>query len=126
MRILIVDDSAMMRAVIKRVVGLSAIPVEEILEAGNGVEALAVLESTDIQVMFTDINMPVMNGTELLREIARRDEWPALGRVVISTDGSTSRREQAADLEVDCYLEKPVTLEGLRDVLNEILGTTRS
>src|SRR6185503_13841744 len=66
MRILIVDDSAMMRAMIKRVVGLSAIAVEEILEAGNGVEALAVLESNDIQVMFTDINMPVMNGTELL------------------------------------------------------------
>jgi two-component system chemotaxis response regulator CheY len=126
MRILIVDDSAMMRAMIKRVVSLAEVPVDEILEAGNGVEALAVLESTDVQVMFTDINMPVMNGAELLREIARRDEWPDLGRVIISTDGSTARRQEAADLDVDCYLEKPVTPEALRDVLIKILGTTRS
>ena len=108
MRILIVDDSAMMRAMIKRVVGLSAIPVEEILEAGNGVEALAVLESTDIQVMFTDINMPVMNGTELLREIAPRRMAGARARDHLDRWFTCPAWPK---LEVDC-LEKPVTLEG--------------
>ena len=126
MRILIVDDSAMMRAMIKRVVALADVPVDEILEAANGVEALAILESHDVQWLLTDINMPVMNGAELLREIARRDRWRALGKVIISTDGSATRREEAAALDVHGYLEKPFSPEVLRDVLTEVVGAGRS
>lgn len=125
MRILIVDDSAMMRAMIKRVVALAEVPVDEILEAANGAEALAILESHDVQLLLTDINMPVMNGAELLREIARHERWRGLGRVIISTDGSTSRREEAAGLDVHRYLEKPFSPEVLRDVLTEVIGTGR-
>ncbi len=126
MRILIVDDSAMMRTMIKRVLKLSEVPVEEVLEAGNGVEALALLEAHDVQLLLTDINMPVMNGADLLREVARHERWRGLGRVVISTDGSSSRRGEAAELAVDHYLEKPFSPEVLRDVLTEIVGTVRS
>jgi len=126
MRILIVDDSAMMRAQIKRVVKLAEVPVDDILEAANGVEALAILESQDVQWLLTDINMPVMNGADLLREIARRGKWRALGKVIISTDGSTARREEAAALDVHRYLEKPFSPEVLRDVLTEAVGTGRS
>ena len=125
MRILIVDDSAMMRALIKRVVSLSEVPVDEVLEAGNGVEALVMLETHDVQWLLTDINMPVMNGADLLREIARRNRWPGLGKVIISTDGSTARREEAAALDVHCYLEKPFSPEVLRDVLNDAVGSGR-
>ncbi len=126
MRILIVDDSAMMRAMIKRVVAIAGVPVDEILEASNGVEALALLESHDVQWLLTDINMPVMSGAELLREISRRDKWRALGKVIISTDGSTARREEAAALDVHRYLEKPFSPEVLRDVLTEVVGIGRS
>lgn len=126
MRILIVDDSAMMRALIKRVLSLSEVTVDEVLEAGNGAEALAVLESHDVQWLLTDINMPVMNGAELLREIARHDKWRSLGKIIISTDGSTTRREEAADLDVRCYLQKPFSPEVLRDVLTDAVGTRRS
>jgi two-component system chemotaxis response regulator CheY len=120
MRILIVDDSSMMRAMIKRVIKLADVPVDAILEAGNGVEALALLQEHDVQLLLTDINMPVMNGADLLREISMNDRWRGLNRVIISTDGSTVRREEAADLDVRCYLEKPFSPEVLRDVLNEI------
>ena len=120
MRILIVDDSSMMRAMIKRVVKLTKVPVEEILEAGDGAQALALLESHDVQLLLTDINMPVMSGAELLREIALHDRWRGMSRVIISTDGSTARREEAADLDVRCYLEKPFSPEVLRDVLKEV------
>jgi two-component system chemotaxis response regulator CheY len=126
MRILIVDDSAMMRAMIKRVVALADVPVDEILEAANGVEALAILESHDVQWLLTDINMPVMNGADLLREIARHDKWRGLGKVIISTDGSTTRRAEAAALDVYRYLEKPFSPEVLRDVLTEVVGAGRS
>jgi two-component system chemotaxis response regulator CheY len=120
MRILIVDDSAMMRAMIKRVIKLADVPVEAIFEASNGAEGLAVLEAQDVQLLLTDINMPVMSGAEMLREIASRDRWRSLSRVIISTDGSNARREEAADLDVRCYLEKPFSPEVLRDVLNEV------
>ena len=120
MRILIVDDSAMMRAMIKRVIKLTDVQVEAIFEAGNGAEGLALLEAHDIQLLLTDINMPVMSGAEMLREISLNDRWRGLSRVIISTDGSTARREEAADLDVRCYLEKPFSPEVLRDVLNEV------
>jgi two-component system chemotaxis response regulator CheY len=120
MRILIVDDSSMMRAMIKRVVKLTNVPVEQILEAGDGAEALTLLEQHDVQLLLTDINMPVMNGAELLRAIADDDRWSGLTRVIISTDGSTARREEAAELDVRCYLEKPFSPEVLRNVLNDV------
>lgn len=125
MRILIVDDSAMMRAMIKRVVTLSAVPVDEILEAANGAEALKILESHDVHWLLTDINMPIMSGAELLRAIAGRDRWRRLGKVIISTDGSATRREEAAALDVHRYLEKPFSPEVLRDVLTEAVGSDR-
>ena len=126
MRILIVDDSSMMRALIKRVVALAKVPVEDVFEAGNGVEALTVLQSRDIQVLFTDINMPVMTGTELLRRLAADPRWNGLTRVVISTDGSAARREEVAGLDVRCYLVKPFTPEVMRDVLTEVAGPARA
>ncbi|MDO8834662.1 MAG: response regulator, partial [Vicinamibacterales bacterium] len=92
LNILIVDDSAMMRAMIKRVTALCDVPIDHIYEAANGAEAIAILENHDVQALFTDINMPVMTGTELLRIIARDDRWKDLLRVIISTDGSEARR----------------------------------
>jgi two-component system chemotaxis response regulator CheY len=118
--ILIVDDSAMMRAMIKRVLGITDVPVGAIYEAGNGAEALQVLERHDVDVLFTDINMPVMNGTELLRTVAADSRWRSISRVIISTDGSASRRGEAANLEVRCYLEKPISPEVIRDVLTAV------
>jgi len=120
MRILIVDDSAMMRAMIKRVIKLADVAVEDILEATNGAEALELLKQHDVQLLLTDINMPVMNGADMLREIALNERWRNLNRVIISTDGSTVRREEAEELDVRCYLEKPFSPEVLRDVLNEL------
>jgi two-component system chemotaxis response regulator CheY len=118
-RILIVDDSSMMRALIKRVIKLTDLAGTEVLEASNGAEALQILETQDVNLLLTDVNMPEMSGVELLREITRRDRWPKLVRVIISTDGSPSRREEAADLDVRCYLEKPFSPEVLRHVLSE-------
>jgi len=121
MRILIVDDSAMMRAMIKRVIKLADVNVEDVLEASNGAEGLELLKQHDVQLLLTDINMPVMNGADMLREISLNpDRWRNLSRVIISTDGSTVRREEAEELDVRCYLEKPFSPEVLRDVLNEL------
>lgn len=116
--VLIVDDSAVMRTLIKRVATLSEAPIGIMYEAANGREALDILEQhDDIQAVFTDITMPVMNGTELLREIASQNRWDHLVRVIISTDGSAARRAEVEDLDVRMYLEKPFRPEAIRDVL---------
>jgi CheY-like chemotaxis protein len=123
--ILIVDDSAMMRTMIKRVAKLAASPIDRILEAADGREALGILESEHVDALFTDINMPNMTGTELLREIERRSAWPDLLRVIISTDGSIARREEVKDLDVKHYIEKPFSPEIMRDVLDTVTRNGR-
>ena len=120
LNILIVDDSAMMRAMIKRVAGLADIPIASVYEAANGQEAIDVLETHAVDALFTDLNMPVMTGPELLREIERRGQWKDLVRVIISTDGSAARREEVSELHVRCYVEKPFRPEVMRDVLSEV------
>jgi len=120
LNVLIVDDSATMRALLYRVVGLADLPIGAIYQAPNGAEALKLLEKHDIQAVFTDVNMPVMNGMELLREMAARDKWKDILRIIISTDGSRLRREEARDLKVSLYVEKPFRPEVVRDVLCQI------
>ena len=93
---------------------------DHVYEAANGAEAIKVLESHDVQALFTDINMPVMTGTELLRTIAGDQRWKDLLRVIISTDGSEARRNEVADLNVRCYVEKPFRPEVMRDVLSSL------
>ena len=113
--VLIVDDSAMMRAIIRRAVVLSG--VEGLVhEAANGREALAVLETAPIDAPFTDINMPVMSGPELLRAMTGRG-WDHIHRIIVSTDGSDARREEVRDLKVQMYVEKPFAPEMIRDAL---------
>ena len=122
LNILIVDDSATMRALLHRVVGLADLPIGTIHQANNGAEALKVLEAGGVDAVFTDINMPVMDGMELLREMAARPEWDDILRIIISTDGSRLRREEARDLNVNLYVEKPFRPEVVRDVLCQIAG----
>ena len=117
--ILIVDDSSMMRAMLKRAVSLSGMPIGAIHEAPNGQDALAILEANPIDALFTDINMPVMSGTDLLRQMAARG-WNHIVRVIVSTDGSSARRDEVRDLDVRMYVEKPFAPEVIRDVLAEV------
>jgi YesN/AraC family two-component response regulator len=120
--ILIVDDSALMRRMVRRVVELSEVAVSAVYEAGNGREALAILDAHPVDALFTDINMPIMSGTELLRSINARS-GPKPLRVVISTDGSDARRREADGLEVAHYLAKPLRPEVMRDVLCGLTNT---
>jgi CheY-like chemotaxis protein len=121
--ILIVDDSATMRQFVRRAVQLSDVPIASVLEAANGKEALALLDANEIDALFTDINMPVMSGSELLRELQRQGRsTPA--RIVVSTDGSEARRQEMEGL-AQWYVNKPVRPEVVRDVLNELASNIR-
>jgi CheY-like chemotaxis protein len=118
LNILIVDDSATMRQFVRRAVQLSDVPVANVHEAANGQEALAILDVNQVDALFTDINMPVMSGAELLRELERQGRKTPV-RIVVSTDGSDARRQELEGL-VRWYVSKPVRPEVVRDVLNEL------
>ena len=120
LNILIVDDSATMRMVIKRVVELTEVRIGTVYEAGNGLEAIKILETCTVHAVFTDINMPVMNGHELLFEIAQREKWNHILRIVISTDGSRLRQAEVKELNVNLYIQKPFRPEVVRNALSRI------
>lgn len=116
---LIVDDSSVMRRMVRRTMELSEVPLGQVHEANNGREALDLLATTSVDVLFTDINMPVMNGPDLLRALVKQPD-AVRARVVISTDGSEARRAEVVGLNVDWYLEKPLRPEVMRDVLSKV------
>ena len=118
LNILIVDDSATMRQFVRRAVQLSDVPVGDVHEAANGKEALAVMDTHDVDALFTDINMPVMSGAELLRELDRQGRQTPV-RIMVSTDGSEARRKEMQGL-ARWYVNKPVRPEVVRDVLSEL------
>ncbi len=120
LNILIVDDSATMRMVIRRVVELTEVRIGTVYEAGNGLEAIKILETCTVHAVFTDINMPVMNGHELLFEIAQREQWNNILRIVISTDGSRLRQAEVKELNVNLYIQKPFRPEVVRNALSRI------
>lgn len=120
LKILVVDDSAMMRNMIKRTTMLTGLPIGEIFEAGDGQEALQILHQQHVDALLTDINMPRMTGIELLKQIASDERWRHIVRVIVSSDGSEARCSEADALNVHLYVRKPFRPEAIRDVLANV------
>ena len=119
--ILIVDDSKIVRSVIQRAVELSGADVGVIYQAGNGQEALDMMGKEWIDILFADINMPVMDGVQMVEEMARRGLVRDIPVVIVSTDRSEVRMQQLKEHGVREYLNKPFTPESIRDILNACL-----
>jgi two-component system chemotaxis response regulator CheY len=95
------------------------------LEAANGSEALEVLRKEWVDLILTDINMPVMNGEELMRRLERDEALRSIPVLVVSTDGTSQRIQQMMTLGARRYLAKPFTPEGLREELERLLEAPR-
>lgn len=120
--VLIVDDSPVMRSFIRRVLALSGFEVGEYVEAGNGEEALTQLAAHRVDVILTDINMPRMNGEELLRRLCADGVLKTTPAVVISTDATNERIVRMIELGAQGYMSKPFTPETLREEIERVLG----
>ncbi len=120
--VLIVDDSPVMRRFIRRVLTLSGFEVGECNEAGNGEEALAQLNAHRVDVILTDINMPRMNGEELLQRLEADGVLKNIPALVISTDATKERILRMLALGAEGYMSKPFTPETLREELERVLG----
>ena len=122
--ILIVDDSPAMRRVVRRVVDLSGFDVGKYLEAGDGEQALAVLQSEWVDLVVTDINMPVMDGEQLLIAIRGDSVLAEIPVLVVSTDQSASRVEDMMAQGANGYISKPFMPAALSEQMYKLLGGT--
>ncbi|MCD6197266.1 MAG: response regulator [Deltaproteobacteria bacterium] len=122
--VLIVDDSRSMRAVIKKTISMSGFKMDQCLEAGNGREALDVLAKAWVDVILSDINMPEMNGLEFLGELKKDSLLKAIPAIVISTEGSEKRIQNAFDLGAKGFIKKPFLPEEIKKVLYEVIGVS--
>jgi two-component system chemotaxis response regulator CheY len=122
-RILIVEDSETMRALLASTLEALEQPVK-ITEAASGFEALRCLPRERYDLIVTDINMPDINGLELVSFAKSNDAYRDIPLVIISTEGSERDREKGLSLGADAYLVKPFEPEALRDVARELLART--
>ncbi|HYD00030.1 MAG TPA: response regulator [Phycisphaerales bacterium] len=123
--VLIVDDSPILRMAIRKVVRLSGIEDDRIHEAGNGREALDVLETVWIDLVLLDLNMPVMDGEQFAGELRKNPDLNDVAVVVVSTEGNRDRLQRMRDLGVVEVLRKPFEPEDLHRLIPKILGVKK-
>ena len=120
--VLIVDDSATMRALIRKVLVISGFDIGEYYEGANGQEALGVLEHNWVDVILSDINMPGMDGTVLVKTLKDHKLWRNIPVVLITTESRPEVINPFLNLGVQDYIQKPFRPETIRKKLTGILG----
>ncbi len=119
--VLIVDDSAAIRKILQRVLKQAEVPVGEIYEASDGVEALNILRTQLVNLVLADVNMPHMDGLELLGKIKHEKQWKDLPVVMITTEGGQAKVMAAVELGAAGYVRKPFTADQIRETLVSFL-----
>ncbi len=120
--VLIVDDSEIIRSVLQRTLNMAKIPLSNVYHAANGREGMDILDNYWIDLVMTDLNMPVMSGFEMIDIMHTRNDLNLIPIVVISTEGSALRIDELKESGVKGYLRKPFTPESICTTLRQILG----
>lgn len=118
--VLVVDDSDVIRSMILKTLRIAEVPVASAFEASNGREALSILEDNWVDVVLADINMPVMDGMEMVDRMQGSADLANIPVIIVSTDGNASRIEDLRAKGVAAYMRKPFTPEMLRDVVSGV------
>ncbi len=121
MNVLIVDDSAAIRKILQRVLEQASVPITQVFEAGDGLEAVSVLKVQEIDLILSDINMPNMDGLQLLSLIRATEKWKSVPVVMITTEGSESKVKEAVLLGASGYVRKPFTPDHIKEKLAGII-----
>jgi two-component system chemotaxis response regulator CheY len=118
---LIVDDSMIIRKMIAKTLKISGLDIGEIFFAENGRQALDQLRENWVDIVFADINMPEMNGIEMIEEMRNEDLLRSIPVVIISTERSRERIETLKAMGAKAYLQKPFIPEEFSRVVKELL-----
>ncbi len=119
---MIVDDSSVMRKIVERSLRQAGLDLSPVLEAGNGAEALGLLDGNHVDLILSDINMPVMDGLEFVRQVQTVDKLRHIPVVMITTEGSESNVVQALSLGAKGYIRKPFTPDQVKEHVLPVLG----
>ncbi len=122
LRVLIVDDSSVMRKIVQRSLRQAGIEVGEVLEASNGAEALAEVQKSAFDLILSDINMPAMDGLEFLRNLSNIESAKGVPVVMITTEGSEARVVEALSVGARGYIRKPFTPEQVKERIAPLVG----
>ena len=122
--ILIVEDSSTMRALLASALEDLEPPVK-LTEATSGFDALHILPRESFDLIVTDINMPDINGLELVSFVKNNDAYRSIPLVIVSTEGSERDREKGVSLGADAYIVKPFDPESLREIVLDLLSRAR-
>src|SRR6185437_1602937 len=121
-RALIVDDSSVMRKIVERSLRQAGVDLGAVAEASNGAEALTVLAENAVDLILCDINMPVMDGIEFVRQLQTVEQAKGIPVVMITTEGSESHVVQALSAGARGYIRKPFTAEQVKEHVLPVLG----
>jgi two-component system chemotaxis response regulator CheY len=121
-RALIVDDSSVMRKIVERSLRQAGLDLSSVMEAGNGAEALGILDANPVDLILSDINMPVMDGLEFVRQLQTVEKLRGVPVVMITTEGSESNVVQALSLGAKGYIRKPFTPDQVKEHVLPVLG----
>ena len=121
-RALIVDDSSVMRKIVERSLRQAGIDLGKVVEAGNGAEALAALRENQFDLILCDINMPVMDGLEFVRQMGTVENAKGVPVVMITTEGSESHVVEALSRGARGYIRKPFTPDQVKEQVVPLLG----
>jgi len=114
-RILIVDDSSVMRKIVERSLRQAGLEIMKVHEAGSGTEGLDVLKVSQVDLILSDINMPSMDGLEFLRQLRAQNLAAGVPVVMITTESSEEHVKQAILAGAQGYIRKPFTAEQVKE-----------
>ena len=121
-RALIVDDSSVMRKIVERSLRQAGIDLTQVFEAGNGAEALAALQANPVDLILCDINMPVMDGIQFVKQLSGVANAKGVPVVMITTEGSESHVVEALSCGARGYIRKPFTPDQVREQVLPVLA----
>jgi two-component system chemotaxis response regulator CheY len=119
--VLIVDDSAAIRKILQRVLVQTEVPLGQVHEAGDGLEALNVLKSNTVNLILSDINMPNMDGLQFLGQVKAQDAYKSVPVIMITTEGNQTKVMEAVQLGAAGYVRKPFTAEQIKEKLTGLI-----
>ena len=120
-KVLIIDDSSVMRKIIQRNIQQSGLLVDEFVEAGDGREGLEKATSNNIDLILCDWNMPNMTGIDFVKALRGSGQKNNIPIVMVTTEGSETKIEEAKNSGANGYLTKPFTPEQLKSKLGNFL-----
>lgn len=119
---LIVDDSSVMRKIVERSLRQAGVEFAAVLEAGNGSDALEVLKKNSIDLILSDINMPVMDGLQFVEKLQESPQARQIPVVMITTEASESHVVKALSCGARGYIRKPFTPDEVKEHVLPVLG----